>query len=105
MPLDFPTSPTPNQVYTSGSVSWKWNGYAWDAYNEYNLIRRFATSGSFLYCGTAPATTTGTATTEANAVWTIIRLQTNLSGSIQASGSAQPPGGVNWTNYSTHTYS
>jgi len=105
MPLDFPISPSPNQVYTSGSVSWKWNGQAWDAYNEYNLIRRFATSASYLYCGTAPATTTGVVTTESDTVWTIIRLKTNLSGSMQSSGSAQPPGGVNWTDYLTHTYS
>lgn len=102
MPLDFPTSPSPNQVYTSGSVSWKWNGQAWDAYNEYNLIRRFATSASYLYCGTAPATTTGTATTEADTVWTIIRLETNLSGSIQSTSST---GSADWTNYSTHNYS
>lgn len=32
MPLDFPTSPTPNQIYTYGSRSWIWNGTAWDVY-------------------------------------------------------------------------
>jgi hypothetical protein len=105
MPFTFPTSPSPNQVYTSGSVSWKWNGQAWDAYNEYNLIRRFATSASYLYCGTAPSTTTGVVTTESDTVWTIVRLETNLSGSIASTTTAQPAGGVDWTNFLTHTYS
>jgi hypothetical protein len=25
MPIDFPTSPAPNQVFTVGDRSWKWN--------------------------------------------------------------------------------
>lgn len=32
MPLDFPTSPTPGQIYTFGGRSWQWNGTAWDVY-------------------------------------------------------------------------
>ena len=32
MPLDFPTSPSANQIYTYGSRSWIWNGSAWDVY-------------------------------------------------------------------------
>lgn len=32
MPLDFPSSPSPNQIYTYGSRSWIWNGVAWDSY-------------------------------------------------------------------------
>lgn len=27
--LDFPASPTLNQIYTSGSKNWRWNGTAW----------------------------------------------------------------------------
>lgn len=27
--FDFPSSPTTDQIYTSGGVSYKWNGYAW----------------------------------------------------------------------------
>lgn len=30
MALNFPSTPTLNQVYTSGEFSWIWNGYAWD---------------------------------------------------------------------------
>ena len=34
MPLDFPLSPTLNQVYSLGGKSWKWNGAAWETYND-----------------------------------------------------------------------
>jgi hypothetical protein len=34
MPLDFPTSPALNQVYSLGGKSWKWNGDAWETYND-----------------------------------------------------------------------
>ena len=33
MALDFPTGPTLNQVYTSGTKSWAWNGTYWAAVN------------------------------------------------------------------------
>ena len=29
MALNFPANPSLNQVYTSGSQSWTWNGTAW----------------------------------------------------------------------------
>lgn len=31
MPIDFPGSPTPGQVYTYGSRTWTWTGYGWQA--------------------------------------------------------------------------
>jgi hypothetical protein len=31
MALDFPANPTIGQVFTSGGISFKWNGYGWDA--------------------------------------------------------------------------
>lgn len=34
MPLDFPLSPALNQVYSIGGKSWKWNGDAWETYND-----------------------------------------------------------------------
>ena len=33
MPLDFPTSPALNEIYTYGGRSWQWNGTAWDIYS------------------------------------------------------------------------
>jgi hypothetical protein len=32
MAIDFPSSPTLNQIYTFGSRSWQWNGTGWDIY-------------------------------------------------------------------------
>lgn len=34
MPLSFPSAPNLNDTYTSGSVTWVWNGYAWDVVPE-----------------------------------------------------------------------
>jgi hypothetical protein len=34
MPLDFPPSPALNEVYSLGGKSWKWNGAAWETYND-----------------------------------------------------------------------
>ena len=31
--LDFPASPTLNQVYTANGKSWIWNGNSWNPYN------------------------------------------------------------------------
>jgi hypothetical protein len=33
MPLNFPTSPAVNQLYTFGGNTWVWNGSAWNSYN------------------------------------------------------------------------
>lgn len=33
MPLDFPSSPSPNQIYSSGGNSWIWSGSGWKTYN------------------------------------------------------------------------
>jgi len=32
MAINFPTSPTLNQIYTFNSISWIWNGSYWDNY-------------------------------------------------------------------------
>jgi hypothetical protein len=31
MPLNFPDSPSLNEIYTSGSNSWQWDGTVWNA--------------------------------------------------------------------------
>lgn len=33
MPLDFPTSPVLNELYTFGGKTWKWDGAGWISYN------------------------------------------------------------------------
>lgn len=30
MAIDFPASPATNDLYTVGSRTWRWNGFAWD---------------------------------------------------------------------------
>jgi hypothetical protein len=30
--IDFPDVPTENELFTSGDRTWKWNGYAWEAF-------------------------------------------------------------------------
>ena len=37
MPLNFPNSPSLNQIYTSGSNSWKWDGTVWNAISSSQL--------------------------------------------------------------------
>jgi hypothetical protein len=34
MPLNFPNSPSLNQIYTSGSNSWQWDGTLWNAFSS-----------------------------------------------------------------------
>ena len=92
MPLDFPSSPSLNQIYPTGATGpfWKWNGYAWDAFNPYNTIRRFDTLGSYLYCGTALSGSSESAT-----VWTIVRLTVSPNGTVTSSFTRN---NVAWTN-------
>ena len=30
--INFPSSPTPYQIYSDGTNSWQWNGTAWEAF-------------------------------------------------------------------------
>lgn len=38
MALNFPSTPTVGQVYTSGSQSWTWNGTVWAAPSSSNVV-------------------------------------------------------------------
>lgn len=49
MALNFPSSPTPNQIYTVGDQSWKWDGTAWIALSG-------AEEAVPVYIGTLPPT-------------------------------------------------
>lgn len=101
MPLDFPSSPVTNQIYTSGGVSWIWNGSAWDVLNTTDRIRRGAVGGTYSYCGSAPRLLGSTPTTESDTVWTIWRIGIASNGSVT---SEQYATNVNWANYLTHSY-
>lgn len=99
MALNFPTSPILNQIYTSGGNSWKWNGYAWDAYNLNDTIKRFAinTAKTFAYCGEALSFYT-----ESDSNWTIVRYALAADGTVTGEATAT---NVDWTNYLIHIYS
>lgn len=38
MAIDFPSSPTLNQVFTSGGTSWQWDGTTWNLYDGSDLV-------------------------------------------------------------------
>jgi hypothetical protein len=60
MALDFPTSPTTGQIYTSGGASWKWDGAKWlpiglvpaTLFNALLNQQVFSTAGNFTYVPT-----------------------------------------------------
>lgn len=54
--LDFPSSPSVNQVYTSGALSWKWDGTSWIA------MSGTSTFTSFSEIKTAPSISAGSLT-------------------------------------------
>lgn len=56
MPLNFPDSPTLNEIYTSGSNSWRWDGTVWNALSSSSVGPAGSTGA------TGPA---GSGTTEA----------------------------------------
>ena len=37
MAINFPTSPSVNDIHTSGDMSWKWDGSSWEAVFETNI--------------------------------------------------------------------
>lgn len=50
--LNFPTSPTLNQVYTSNGKSWKWDGTAWKTFTT-TLVANGGTGLTFIPYGDA----------------------------------------------------
>jgi len=56
MPLNFPDSPTLNEIYTSGSNSWQWDGTVWNALSS-SIVGINGTNG--VTGATGPAGATG----------------------------------------------
>lgn len=73
-----------------------WNGLTYVQMGGSSSEKRYASSGSYGYCGTAP---NGSA--EAALVWDITRLTIAVDGTVTATDCAS---GVDWTNYLTHVY-
>ena len=51
MAIDFPNSPSVNQVFTSGSKSWIWNGTSWAGNNNAGFVGSQGYTGSLGYSG------------------------------------------------------
>ena len=56
MPLNFPDSPSLNEIYTSGSNSWRWDGTVWNALSS-SIVGIDGTTG--VTGATGPAGATG----------------------------------------------
>jgi hypothetical protein len=56
MPLNFPDSPSVNEIYTSGSNSWQWDGTVWNAISSSQVGINGATGATG---ATGPAGATG----------------------------------------------
>lgn len=99
MAIDFPNSPTLNQVFTSGGTSWQWNGTAWNLYDGANLVTTSYLStalGSYA-ANTSPSisnpTLTGTSTIAAANVSGNLAVDTNV---LYVNSSANSVG-INYT--------
>ena len=63
MAIDFPSSPTLNQQFTSGSTTWIWDGTSWDLYLGGNIVTTSALSSALSsYALVDGPTISGTAT-------------------------------------------
>jgi hypothetical protein len=45
MPLNFPDTPSLNQIYTSGSNSWQWDGTVWNALSSSLVVSTYGPTG------------------------------------------------------------
>jgi hypothetical protein len=63
MAIDFPSSPTLNQQFTSGSTTWIWDGTSWDLYLGGNIVTSAALASALSsYAPVDGPTISGTAT-------------------------------------------
>jgi len=57
MPIDFPSSPSTNQIYSYNSKSWKWNGASWQNYTL-QVSNIYAAQGRLTLTSGTPVLTT-----------------------------------------------
>lgn len=62
MPIDFPTSPATNQVYSYNNRSWTWNGSAWLSAQPSNSFGNIFSSGRLTVSSGVPVPTTDIST-------------------------------------------
>jgi hypothetical protein len=56
MPIDFPNSPTVNQLFTVGPRTWQWNGSTWNSVGSTDPVASTSSfsNGTFSFSGTFP---------------------------------------------------
>lgn len=84
MAIDFPNSPSVNDLYTAGGKTWQWNGTYWAAYGTGPILRTSDTApvspnnGDLWY-----ETDTGRFFTYYDSVWVEIGNATDIAGALQ----------------------
>jgi hypothetical protein len=99
MALAFPSSPTVNQTYTSGTRTWTWNGTAWKLPST-ALTGITGTGNAVLSVGptiTLPNATALPLTTGVTGILPVANGGTGIS-SPGASGNVLTSNGTNWTS-------
>ena len=92
MPLDFPTSPALNEIYTFGGRSWIWNGTAWDVYSASPAGNTGATGPQGNTGATGPQGNTGATGPQGNTGATGPQGNTGATGPQGNTGATGPVG-------------
>jgi len=92
MPLDFPTSPTLNEIYTFGGRSWIWNGTAWDVYSTGTAGATGATGPQGNTGATGPTGATGSQGPQGNTGATGSQGTTGTTGATGSQGTTGTTG-------------
>jgi len=96
MPINFPNTPSPNQVYTFGGRSWEWTGVAWRAFTT-----SFGPTGPTGSAGAASTVTGPTGFTGPTGSAGAASTVTGPTGFTGSTGATGPGGGDTFSSTGT----